>query len=259
MSIESGPVQANTLPVDSHTGRPIPPRAQPGYYAGFDTLSQQSFWDAATREVVVRRVERVPPIQFFTEQEVTLLGAVMDRLIPQDDRDAEHRIPIVPQIDNRLFTGRVDGYRYDDMPPDGEAYRLGLQGIDAVARQMHDRAFTELEPEEQDPVLWTLHQDRPQGGDEIWRQVPTDRFWLLLMSDAVDAYYAHPYAWNEIGFGGPSYPRGYFRLEGGKPEPWEVEEQRYDWEPPPTSTSGEYKQLGGRHPHRAPAGQGGTH
>jgi hypothetical protein len=43
----------------------------------------------------------------------------MDRLIPQDDRDAEHRIPIVPQIDNRLFTGRMDGYRYDDMPPDG--------------------------------------------------------------------------------------------------------------------------------------------
>jgi hypothetical protein len=26
------------------------------------------------------------------------------------------------------------------------------------------------------------------------------------------AFYAHPWAWNEIGFGGPAYPRGYMRL-----------------------------------------------
>ena len=49
------------------------------------------------------------------------------------------------------------------------------------------------------------------------------------MQDAIDAYYAHPWAWDEIGFGGPAYPRAYTRLERGEPEPWEVEEQRYDW------------------------------
>ena len=35
-------------------------------------------------------------------------------------------------------------------------------------------------------------------------------------------YYAHPYAWDEIGFGGPAYPRGYFALNNGAPEPWET-------------------------------------
>ena len=46
----------------------------------------------------------------------------------------------------------------------------------------------------------------------------------MIMSDAIDAYYAHPWAWDEIGFGGPAYPRAYTRLERGEPEPWEVEE-----------------------------------
>ena len=35
------------------------------------------------------------------------------------------------------------------------------------------------------------------------------------MQDVVEAYYAHPYAWDEVGFGGPAYPRGYMRLERG--------------------------------------------
>jgi len=29
------------------------------------------------------------------------------------------------------------------------------------------------------------------------------------------AFYSHPWAWNEIGFGGPAYPRGYIRLGQG--------------------------------------------
>ena len=53
--------------------------------------------------------------------------------------------------------------------------------------------------------------------------MPVKHYWTLLVQDAVEAYYAHPYAWDEIGFGGPAYPRGYMRLERGQPEPWEVE------------------------------------
>jgi hypothetical protein len=40
------------------------------------------------------------------------------------------------------------------------------------------------------------------------------------------AFYSHPWAWNEIGFGGPAYPRGFMRLGGpggaiGVREPFE--------------------------------------
>lgn len=244
------------LPIDPTSGEPIGPLAQPGYYPGYSTLSQQGFWDAATRRVVGIRTEEIPPVRFFTAEEAALMGAVLDRLIPQDDRDQYHRIPVLNYLDNRLFTGQIDGYRFEDMPPDGEAYRVGLKGIDAVAIHLHGAPFVDLGPDRQDEVLWTLHDDNPPAGDEFWRTVPCDRFWLMMMQDAVDAYYQHPWAWDEIGFGGPSYPRGYFRLENGAPEPWEVEERRYEWSSPPTSSSDQFRALGGRIHH---AGQEGTH
>ena len=222
-------------------------------------MDQQDFWDEATRRVVVARVEDPPTIRFFTGDELTLMRAVLDRLVPQSDRDEEHRIPLVNYIDERLHSGRIDGYRYEDMPPDAEAYHLGLRGIDAVARQMHGQLFAELGPTEQDSVLWASMRMNHGAGTISGNRCRQIASGFYLMSDAVDAYYCHPYAWDEIGFGGPSYPRGYFRLENGQAEPWEVNEQRYEWVAPPTALSDRYQPLGGRHPHRAPAGQEGTH
>ena len=63
------------------------------------------------------------------------------------------------------------------------------------------------------------------------------RFWVLLLGDCVTAYYSHPWSWDEIGFGGPAYPRAYMRLENGLPEPWEVDEKLYDWNAPADSLS----------------------
>ena len=69
------------------------------------------------------------------------------------------------------------------------------------------------------------------------RRMPVHRFWAMLMEDCVTAYYSHPWAWDEIGFGGPAYPRGYMRLENGLPEPWEKDEERYEWNAPVDSLS----------------------
>jgi hypothetical protein len=71
----------------------------------------------------------------------------------------------------------------------------------------------------------------------IWQRVPVHRFWTMLVEDCVEAYYAHPWAWDEIGFGGPAYPRGYIRLENGSAEPWESDEKRYEWKAPANSVS----------------------
>lgn len=253
------PDQQN-VPVNPQTGEPLPPRAQPGYYPGFSTLSQQRYWDEATRKVVLARVEQVPPLRFFSAEQARLMQAVCDRLLPQDDRDDAHKIAIVNYIDDRLYQRRIDGYRFEDMPPDHEAHLLGLQAIEAIAHHLFSRSFIELEPREQDQVLVTIHDGNPPAAEDIWRQMSVMHFWMLLMQDAVDAYYAHPYAWDEIGFGGPAYPRGYMRLEHGRPEPWEVEEQRYEWQAPSTTLSDVYKPIGGPGGHKKQtAGQEGTH
>ncbi len=39
--------------------------------------------------------------------------------------------------------------------------------------------------------------------------------WSVVMRAVLSAFYSHPWAWNEIGFGGPAYPRGYARLGVG--------------------------------------------
>ena len=251
--------ETQRLPIDARTGEPLTPRAQPGYYPGYSTLSQQAFWDEATRRVVLERVEHVPPIRFFTAKEAQLMLAVCNRLLPQDDRDDAHKIPVLNYIDDRLYNRRIDGYQFADMPPDHEAHRLGLQAIDLIAKHLYNRSFVELGPHDQDSVLQTIHDEKPPAAQEIWQKMPIKRFWMLLMQDMVDAYYSHPYAWDEIGFGGPAYPRGYMRLEGGQPEPWEVDEQRYEWRAPSSALSDVYRPIGGRpheHKHQMPGQEG---
>lgn len=256
----NGHVARERLPINAHTGQPIEPMAQPGYYPGFHTLDQQDFWDEATRKVVLARVYDVPPIRFFSPEEARLMQAVCDRILPQDDRDEEHKIPVLNYIDDRLYNGRIDGYQFTDMPSDSEAHRLGLQAIDAIAQCIYKRPFVELDPRSQDHVLQTIHDGKPPAGQEIWQKMAVKHFWALLVQDVVGAYYAHPYAWDEVGFGGPSYPRGYMRLERGQAEPWEVDEQRYSWQAPSTALSDAYTYpdaLMGHH-YQIP-GQGGTH
>jgi hypothetical protein len=233
-------------------------RPQPGYYPGFRTLDQQKFWDAKTREVVLDRVENVPPIRFFTAGEQALMEAICRHIVPQDDRDAAHTIPILPQIDKRLFDDTHDGYRFEDMPPDREAYRLGLQAIEEIAQHLHGNGFTSLSYREREELLESLHDGHPAAAYEIWKRMPVERFWMLLVQDCADAYYSHPWAWDEIGFGGPSYPRGYMRLERGEAEPWESEEKRYDWEAPRESVSDKFTPVAGKEEHRG-GPQGGAH
>jgi hypothetical protein len=227
------------LPRDPRSGEALPPRQQPGYYAGFSTLSQQSFWDAATRKVVTERVDHPPSVRFFTPAEATFWTTVFDHLIPQADRTPDRRIPILPALDERLRLDRTSGYRFEDMPHDCDAYRLGRDAINEEAQSRHGADFISLPHLQQDLVLKAIHDGEPKAAREIWKRMSVHRFWQLMMGDAIDAYYAHPWAWDEIGFGGPAYPRAYIRLERGEAEPWEVEEQRYEWIAPAHAASGE--------------------
>lgn len=250
----------NSRPVDPQTKEPLPPMAQPGYYPGYNCLGQQRFWDAATREVVLGRIDNVPPVRFFKTDDAELMEAIIDRVLPQDDRDEEHRIPILPFIDARLVADGQTGTRFEGMPPDPDAFLLGLKGIQAIAEFLYHKPFTQLEPRDQDAVLKTLHDSDPPAGKDVWQEMNIQRFWLMLVGSVVSVYYAHPYVWDEIGFGGPAYPRGYFRLLGGHPEPWEVAESRYEWEAPPDSLSGDVEDLAGQGSYRVVMpGQGGTH
>jgi hypothetical protein len=226
-------------PRDPNTGEPLPPRTQPGYYPGFSTLSQSPFWDEATRKVVDKRVKHPPERKFFSAEAWSFWTAVFAHLIPQTDRTADRQIPIVAVLDHRLATGQTVGYRYESMPPDRVVYEIGIEAIDLEAEHRYGGKFLVLPYAERDEVLKAIHDGRPEAAREIWKRMSVHRFWQMIMGDAIDAYYAHPWAWDEVGFGGPAYPRAYTRLERGEPEPWEVEEQRYEWLAPASTASAE--------------------
>jgi hypothetical protein len=197
-------------------------------YPGYNVLDKWSSpdWDDQTREVVRRRLEEIPPIRFFNEHEALTLAAIAERVVPQPDRGEAEKIPIVPRIDEKLHEDKRDGYRYEELPPQREAWRLGLAGIDETARALFDgKRFVELDPLSQDVVL--RHVERGDAPGAAWERMPAARFFRdVLSTTIVKTYYAHPLAWNEIGYGGPSSPRGHVRKWGGGVDPWEAREKR---------------------------------
>ena len=243
---------------DPATGVPLQQRAQPGYYAGFSTLRQQKYWDGETRRVVVERVNTVAPIRFFTADEARTMEAVVDRILPQEDRTPERRISLLPSVDDRLFRGEMDGYRYADMPSDQEAYRIGARAFALMAERLHGCRFEALGTMDQERLIRSVHDAEPAEAREEWAKMNIERFWTMLVGDVCSVYYAHPWAWDEVGFGGPAYPRGYMRLEEGEPEPWEVDEQRYAWAAPADTLSNVEEAHGGGAEHQT-GDEGGTH
>ena len=144
---------------------------------------------------MLARVHEIPPIRFFTPDETRLLEAMVAHILPQDDRTPERQIPILPRIDERLHKGRIPGYRFAKMPPDGDAYRLGFQAIAQIAQQSYGRPFLDLSWREQDELLKSIHDAKPKdGAAEIWERMPIHRYWALVVQDCIEAYYAHPWA-----------------------------------------------------------------
>ena len=182
-------------------------------------------WNNQTRAVIKKRLDEVPDRRFLTETEWDILVAVCNRLIPQPDR-ANRAVPIVPFIDEKLHKNQGDGYRYEGMPPMREAWQRGIKAIDEEARARWGGGFRELPHNQQDAVLRVIQHNDTRSS--AWDGLAPKRFFsALLLRTAVSIYYAHPAAWNEIGFGGPASPRGYVRLGFDRRDPWEAEES-YD-------------------------------
>jgi gluconate 2-dehydrogenase subunit 3-like protein len=184
-----------------------------GRYPDHDVLEQARHWDEATRRVVLDRVERVPPLRFFDEAEAATLGAFCDVVLAQD---SEPRVPVLAMVDEKLSAGRGEGYRHADMPPDPQAWRQVARMLDAAAAKLGAAGFAAAEREAQLRIV-----ERFSRGALEWEGLPVDKAWGVVMRDLLSAFYSHPWAWNEIGFGGPAYPRGFARLGAGQREHWE--------------------------------------
>ena len=158
--------------------------------------------------------------QFFDADTYQLLRAVAARIFPQPDRETP--IELAPAVDKRLADGTADGWRYDAMPPDREAYRLGLGGINQAAEAQFQQLFMALSAEQQDVVIGQLAAGEAAG--ENWQQVPQDRFFEEFLAELTENYYAHPLAQEEIGYVGMADVPGWPHVTPNTLEPREPEE-----------------------------------
>ncbi|HEX3737691.1 MAG TPA: gluconate 2-dehydrogenase subunit 3 family protein [Solirubrobacterales bacterium] len=184
-----------------------------GRYPDFDVLAEADHWDEVTRRVVLDRVERVPPIRFFDEAEAATLGAFCDTVLAQDSGP---RIPVLAMVDAKLHAHRLDGYRHADMPSDEQVWRQVGRCLDEEARRLRADDFASASQGIRDEIV-----GRFAAGDLEWEGFPVAKAWSVVMRMVLAAFYSHPWAWNEIGFGGPAYPRGFARLGPGQREHWE--------------------------------------
>jgi hypothetical protein len=218
--------EAGHLPNQREGGHPEPPEGLPrqragttpqlhGRYPDYDVMSEARHWDGVTRELLESRVHDVPSITFFDRAEETCLRALLDVALAQDE---EPRIPVLEMVDAKLAAGELDGFRYDDMPEDPDTWRSVAARLDVTARERGADDFAVLGDDDRRDVVGAF-----AAGELDWPGVNVARAWAVVMRGALGAYYSHPWAFNEIGFGGPAYPRGYMRLQEGPRgrEPWE--------------------------------------
>jgi gluconate 2-dehydrogenase gamma chain len=92
------------------------------------------------------------------------------------------------------------GWRYDALPPDREAYRLGLGGIQEIAHHLFQADFEALAPGQQDAVIEALASPTPPG--KTWETLNAGRFFEEMLAELTETYYAHPWAQDEIGYTG---------------------------------------------------------
>ena len=175
----------------------------------------------ATRKVLLERAKAddtaYVPLTVDAHGMLTL-RALMARMIPQ----AGETIDLAARIDTMLATGGGNGWRFEVLPEDGMAIRIGLTVLDETAQQRFGRDFPVLESEEQDSIL----------ADAVNGTMPSNvldmgRWAEELLAYAAEMYMAHPGTFARIGYSGigdgadAATQKGFVLIGIGEVEEWE--------------------------------------
>jgi gluconate 2-dehydrogenase gamma chain len=145
---------------------------------GFTEGRQQSHTHTASPETTAP----AGAYQFFTAEQVVLLEAIVDRIIPSDDmfpggKDAG----VVRFIDNALANW---------LPQNRWDYTLGLEGIAESGRALFGKEFGELPAAQQTAVLERIEKRDVPGSP--WAGQDGPDFIALLVTHSMQGYYGDP-------------------------------------------------------------------
>jgi hypothetical protein len=196
-------------------------------YPGYDVLAKRDTpsWDSITRQVVEARLATPLQPRFLDQAQWSAMVALCDGVVAQAaDRPA---VPVAAMLDACLFENQGEGWRDARMPPLRDAWRIGLAALDSESRAAHGVVLAQLEPAQLTALIGAMQRGELYGAE--WCGIPPALFFSeRVLHDLYGAYYSHPAAWSEIGFGGPANPRGYVRLYKDRRDPWEAIEVAVD-------------------------------
>lgn len=169
-----------------------------------------------TRKVLLARLnaDDTAKPNFFDPADYATLKAACAALAPSKD------VPpfFVPnEIDNRLAKGEGNGWRYAKLPPDGEAFRRFLRGLNEIAYEKFDYEFAELAAEQQTEILLLVQHD--DFAAAIWKDFDGKLFLEDLCAELAEIFYSHPLASEAIGYIGFADAHGWdVGVQSPKPE-----------------------------------------
>jgi hypothetical protein len=187
----------------------------------YDVLAKRDSesWNDKTREVIDRRLALQVRDDVLTPTQLATLRLVVKRVCP--DPEGRPATTTLAMIVEKIAEDRTDGYRLAGMPPTAEAWRCGLDALEAEAQVRHGVSFAALSGDIADAVLRLVSQGDVRAPE--WHGLPPKLFWSWrLLSDCLAAHWAQPSLWSAMGFGGPAAPRGYVRTGIDRRDPWEA-------------------------------------
>lgn len=189
------------MPADPHLSTPV---YAPGTVRA---LLPTDHVTPATRAALLARLAPPPATmpRFLDAATFATFAAICARLVAPVE--AETAAALAAQVDARLATGGGDGWRYATMPPDGDAYRQGTRGVDALARARFGVAFPALDAARQDVLLHAVQRGEVSG--EPWDAFPAARFFEEVLAEVALYFYSDPLTQEEIGYVGMADAHGW--------------------------------------------------
>ncbi len=207
------------------------------HYPGFDIMNFKDDWDPLTREILQKRLGPFPKLEYLTEEEEKMLRLII-RHITYDNRD-DILDWIIYYMDQRLKSEIGEMHRKPNTPPEKILIREGLKTLDKLSATSYNNNFVSVEIKDQFDLLASIQLGKATPISE-WKTIPQKDFFNKLLELIINAYYSHPTIWSEIGYGGPAYPRGYYRIELGWTDPWEPRRKSFSG----SDSNGEAKKDG---------------
>ncbi len=215
------------------TGTPLstPARAPERFFQGLLLSKRVS---PKTREVMETRLAGAQDWNHqptaFTLAEFRTLRALAGRIVPDAGFD------LAARVDRQLAEAKGDGWRFAVLPPDVEAWHLGLHSLDLAAQRAHGVSFIALVPDQQDEllqqatagrlgrgVLGALHLGPLHLGDatDAYTALQMKQWFGDVRAEFTRFYVGDPRTMDRIGYTGFADDLGFTQIRLGQAEEFE--------------------------------------